>query len=280
MAETEIHRQPVGHQHPFDAVAPGYDAAFTGQPLGRWLRSAVWQAFARAFRAGDAVLDLGCGTGEDACWLAERGVCVTATDAADGMLTVTRAKAAAAGLTAWISFAQLDLNALAMTAPPALPVPTPSRRFDGAYANFGPLNCVADRRAFAGALAALIRPGGMFVAVVMGPLCPWEIAWYLAHGHPRTAIRRFRSGFPSRVGDGSIRVWYPSPGRLRAELDPYFRHVETVGIGTLLPPSDLGHLVSRAPRLFAGLNAVDDRMRGSFLWSRLNDHYLSIFQRR
>ncbi len=94
----------------FDAAATSYDADFTETQLARWLRETVQAHLAAAFGPGDHVLELGCGTGEDAIWLARRGVRVTATDVSQSMLDVAQHKAAAAGLSALIDFAAIDLS--------------------------------------------------------------------------------------------------------------------------------------------------------------------------
>ncbi|HYI15881.1 MAG TPA: methyltransferase domain-containing protein [Thermomicrobiales bacterium] len=292
---------------PFDAVATGYDAAFTSQRLGQWLREMVWERLAASFAPGQHVLELGCGTGEDAIWLAQRGVHVTATDASPAMLAETQRKVEQAGVRDWVTVAELDMNALA---PPGKPLPNPSPakggaldsewqkplpsqgrgwggvcrddglQFDGAYSNFGPLNCVQDRPALFNMLAQSIRPGGRLVLVVMGPVCPWEIGWFLGHGNLRAARRRFRAGAEARVGDSTLRVWYPSQRRLRAELEPSFRTLEVAGIGLLLPPSDMGGLVNRAPKLAERLARIDRRMAHTLPWRWLNDHYLLVLERR
>jgi hypothetical protein len=153
--------------------------------------------------------------------------------------------------------------------------------YDGAFSNFGALNCLPDRRPVAEALADWVRPGGRVVLVVMGPLCPWEVAWHLLHGEARTAFRRLQPGVEAHVGMGAtVRVWYPSPRRLRTEFAPYFRHLETVGIGALLPPPYLDHLVERWPRMFETLALLDRRLERMFPWTWLNDHYLAVFERR
>ncbi|RMF27610.1 MAG: class I SAM-dependent methyltransferase, partial [Chloroflexi bacterium] len=185
----------------FDAVAASYDATFTHTPLGRRLREAVWTHLAAAFRPGHHVLELGCGTGEDALWLARRGVRVTATDASPAMLAIARHKAEAARLTDRITCARLDLAAPEREWPSG---PIPRRGpYDGAFANFGVLNGLPDRRPLAQALARWVRPGGQVILVVMGPLCPWEIGWHLLHGQVRTALRRFRSGVEAHIGGGA-----------------------------------------------------------------------------
>ena len=110
---------------PFDVAAASYDADFTETQLARWLRETVQAHLATAFGPGDHVLELGCGTGEDAIWLAQRGVRVTATDVSQSMLNVAQRKAAAAGLTALIDFAAIDLSSLPVTLHHSSPSHTP-----------------------------------------------------------------------------------------------------------------------------------------------------------
>jgi len=258
---------------PFDAVAARYDAEFTRTRLGRWLRAAVWEFLGASFAAGQRVLEVGCGTGEDAVWLASRGVRVVATDAAPGMLEVARRKAEAAGVAERVRIEPLDL-----TEPDALR--WGSGAFDGAFSSFGALNCVARRRPVAAVLARWVRPGGRVVLVVMGPLCPWEMAWHLLHGEMRTAFRRFHAGAPVRVGDGpTVRIWYPSPRRLRTEFSPHFRLLETSGIGVVLPTSALCGVVERRPRLFAVLARLEARVARRFPAPWMSDHCLLVLER-
>jgi SAM-dependent methyltransferase len=273
----------------FDAAADAYDAGFTHRRLGGWLRRAVWRQLVGCFQPGQTVLELGCGTGEDACWLARRGVHVTATDASPRMLHVARAKLERqSGLRGRVHTARLDLAAPTLDDDLARIAGGMERRpgrafaapFDGVLSNFGALNCLADRRPLATALARVVRPGGRIVLVVMGPACPWEIAWHLAHGDPRTAFRRFRAGVVAHVGGGqTVRVWYPSPGRLHRELAPHFRPLALVGLGVWLPPSHLGGLVESRPRLFRALARLDRRLGTVFPSTWLNDHYLTVLER-
>ncbi len=266
---------------PFDTVAAEYDAAFTEHRLGRWLRAAVWDRLEAAFAPGDHVLELGCGTGEDAVYLAQRGVRVHATDGADAMLEIARGKAEIQGVGDRITFEQHDLVSLDPNNPPTPPHShTPKQKYDGCFSNFGALNSLPDRRPLAEALARWIRPGGRLVLVVMGPLCPWEWGWYLARGRVRTAFRRFRPGGVAHIGEGAtMRVWYPSPRRLRKEFGPYFRPLQTTGIGVLLPPTFARGLVDRRPGFFERLAALDRRAGRVFPGAWLNDHYLTIFER-
>ncbi|MBI2568426.1 MAG: radical SAM protein [Candidatus Schekmanbacteria bacterium] len=297
---------------PFDGAAETYDRDFASHPLGTHLRAIVRRHLAKAFGGGASttILELGCGTGEDAIWLAGHGHSVVATDASTAMLGIAGAKAAAvpgggsAGATgkdAGVTFAVLDLSAIAgdssdgasesgshraaTPAPPPMPESETMNRlptlFDGAFSSFGALNCVPDRRAVAAFLARRVRPGGRLVLVLMGPFCPWELLWHLAHGRLADAFRRWRRGAPAQVpGGAQVRVWYPTPYRLARDFSPWFHHCYTASAGSFLPPTYLARVVEGRPRLMrvlAGLERIAGRI---FPFTWLNDHYVCVLERR
>lgn len=256
---------------PFDALSKEYDRTFSQTALGQWLRSQVQEKLARHFSAGDHILELGCGTGEDALWLARREVAVTATDQSMLMLEQTRNKVAAAGMTHLVQTRQLDLNDLETDF---------GKRFDGIFANFGVLNCVEDRRRLARNLAGWVRPGSNALFVLMNPFCPWEFFWYLAHGRVGQSVRRLQRRLSvSLPGGQRVEVSYPRPGRIAAEFSPAFKMLSLHGLGTFLPPSYLSHLVDRYPALFKYLWRLEKRTAAAFPWTRLNDHYIITLQR-
>ena len=65
----------------FDDLAREYDAEFTTTALGSVLRAMVWKRYEHCFAGREHLLEIGCGTGEDAVHLARRGYRVLATDA-------------------------------------------------------------------------------------------------------------------------------------------------------------------------------------------------------
>jgi ubiquinone/menaquinone biosynthesis C-methylase UbiE len=74
----------------FDSVAPRYDELFTSTPVGRFQRMVIWKQAVKAFRPGSRVLELNCGTGQDAIFLARSGIVVTACDASPEMIKQAR----------------------------------------------------------------------------------------------------------------------------------------------------------------------------------------------
>ena len=255
---------------PFDPLAAGYDAEFTATPLGTLLRQAVQRRLDARFAAGDRVLEIACGTGEDAVHLGRRGVRVLATDAAEAMVERTREKVAAAGLAGIVEPRRLAIEELATLTGSFSP-------FDGAFSAFGGLNCVADLPAVARDLAALVRPGAALLLCVMGPLVPWEWAGFLGRGEPGKAFRRLRrGGVPWR----GVTVRYPTPASLRRAFAPAFRSVQLSAVNALLPPTEWEGWAARHPRLLSRLARWERRLETVPPLPWLADHYLLELARR
>ena len=252
----------------FNRLAESYDQTFTHTRLGRLLRSRVWEQLEHHFSPGQRILDLACGTGEDAVWLLRHGFNVTAADGAEKMLALASDKANRSGF---------PLNTIQITLQSVIAGDLAEGPFDGILCDFGGLNTLPDRCLMGKALHSLATPNGKLVVVVMGPLCPWEILGHLIRGRPKAAFRRFQSPTAMNTRGIPTPVWYPSPARLRNELAPQFLHLRTESLGFFLPPTDFSALVEHWPRCFTFLDRLDRLTAGStFGWG---DHFLSVFQR-
>jgi demethylmenaquinone methyltransferase/2-methoxy-6-polyprenyl-1,4-benzoquinol methylase len=137
----------------FAGVAPRYD-------LLNHLLSAnldvVWRrkaALALGLPPGAEVLDLCCGTGDQAVALAKRGARVAAADFCVPMLAIARHK-----------FGRRAAPRPDPLAADALALPFRARRFAGATVSFG-LRNVADLDAALRQLAGVLRPGGRLVVL-------------------------------------------------------------------------------------------------------------------
>jgi SAM-dependent methyltransferase len=266
---------------PFDKIAPVYDREFSETSLGRSLRAATWGYLIEAFSPGDRVLDMGCGTGVDACMLASRGILVTAIDQSQAMLDVTGRLAELEGVADSVLTRKIDMSDWSaedlVDVSPELAV----RALDGAYSNFGALNCVENLDQVSAVLASILRTGSRAVFVVMSPVCLWEIFWHLMHAQPRAAIRRLRGGGLAHAGEGeSVRVWYPSPFRLSRSFERDFRRIELSPLGSFLPPTYLADLVDRRPALFKKLAGLEERTRRLPFLPYLSDHYVVVLERK
>ncbi|HVO42760.1 MAG TPA: class I SAM-dependent methyltransferase [Aggregatilineales bacterium] len=251
----------------FDHIGARYDDEFTNTELSRWFRRRVWERLGVLFSPGDRVIELGCGTGEDAVWLAKRGVRVLATDGSPAMLAETARKAEAENVGSMVETRLLDLVDAAHW---TLDEPG---SFDGAYSNYGPLNCVGDRRAIGTQLARAIRHGGKVGLGVIGPWCPWEVCWHGIHGDLRTATRRLRGSTTAHLDGRYFQVYYPTPGRLLHDFGADFRRSLLWGLGVFLPPSDLYKPVGRRPWLAKPLLAMERLTAPYWPFKYLGDHF-------
>ncbi|MGI5171649.1 class I SAM-dependent methyltransferase [Spirillospora sp. CA-253888] len=121
------------------------DRLFSGRPNG------VLVAEAADLPPGQA-LDVGCGEGADALWLARHGWRVTAVDISRTALE--RAAAAAADVAGRVAWARADLTALS----------PPAGAFDLVSVQYFPLPRRPGHRALRGLLAA-VAPGGTLLVV-------------------------------------------------------------------------------------------------------------------
>lgn len=258
------------HSAPFDAIAGRYDDIFTESNIGRAQRQSVWSDFERRFRAENRVLEIGCGTGVDACFLARRGIKVVACDHSPGMIAVATRRVRERGLQNLVK--PVLCNAEDLTG-------FGSGRFDGAFSNFGAMNCIRDLRPVAENLHRLLKPGAPLLLCCLGPCCLWEIVWFLASGQPRKAFRRLRHGDEARIAGGApVQVHYPAVGSIARMFAPWFRLKSVKGVGLVVPPS---YLEAWAVRFRRGL---DFAVRCDLWLARcpgvrlLSDHLLLEFE--
>lgn len=265
--------QAPAYSSPFDSIADKYDVTFSWSAIGKAQRDAVWVELMKSFRPGNRILDIGCGTGVDARFLAEHGMDVVACDSSERMLQVAEQRMNA--LPRPSGSVQLRLL-------PAEKISSlGGETFDAALSNFGAVNCVGDIAKLATDLAVLLKPRASFLLCLMGPVCMWETAWYLLHGNVAKAFRRFhREGVEAKVGDGGVfRLRYPSVATVRDAFAPEFRLKAIRGVGVAVPPSYLESWAGRYPGLLR-VAANVDHLLGCCPGIRMAaDHVLLRFER-
>ena len=255
----------------FDAIAQAYDHVFTESAIGRAQRGAVWREIDRCFAPGERVLEINCGTGIDALFLASRGVHVDAFDVSPEMVRVARANQLRAAIEGHVSFARLateELHRVVCT-------------YEGALSNFGGLNCVADISAAATQLARLVIPGGRVLICLAGAACAWEVAWYGAQGRFDRAFRRLRRHADGHVSGGKVvPVFYPTARQLTQTFAPWFELERLRGIGVLVPPTYVEAHARRYPRLLIAAERADRWLGRTPAVRALADHIVLVFRRR
>lgn len=178
--------------------APGrYDAGMCWLTLGRDAR--VREALARAVRPGDAVLEIGCGTGALTERLVARGARVAAVDQSPEMLDRARARLSrrsadaqgetdATGSVTWSEHTAAEIDGL------------PAARFDACVAAFALSEMsAAERRYVLEAMRERLRPGGVLAVGDEGvPRRPAARALAAALRAPQAVLAWLLAGSVSR----------------------------------------------------------------------------------
>jgi len=262
----------------FDEAARRYDADAANNHMMLWLRRESLRHLFRAFNAGDNVLEIGCGTGDEAIALARRGVHMLATDASAEMIKVTRQKIRAAKLSA----RDIKTRVLPVERLVQLIDERGAGSFDGAYSSLGVLNCTPDLAVAAGSLALLVKPQGTLVISLLNKYCLWEILWYLAARKPRLAFRR-RSGHTRGTalpGGPLMDVYYWPVREIEQAFAPWFEVRTRRAMPWALPPTYATGPLARWPLLFSLLRRIERNTARLWPFYKLGDHVHLVMVRR
>jgi ubiquinone/menaquinone biosynthesis C-methylase UbiE len=238
----------------FDPVAPVYDTQFGTNPIGLYFRHVVQEKARLAFPRGGRVVDLGCGTGEDAFFLASLGLDVMAVDPSPGMIERARAKAAARNV------AGVRFEVLA-----AEEVGSLGGSFDGVFSNFGALNC-AELQRVGTALGSVVRRGARIVCSVIGPRpLPGLLQQALT-------ARPARSAEAPRIGGARVPCRALSFREVREGLGSGFAWRGCAALGVLVPAPAHEDWARRNPMAFGLLAAAEGLVRAWPVARGLGDH--------
>jgi SAM-dependent methyltransferase len=256
----------------FDSVAAAYGRSNAENSILCDMRRLTLAVLTAQVPPGARMLDLGCGPGADAETLGSAGYRVTAIDSSPRMVAQARQRIAHARLEHAVDVHRLDIADLDRL---------PSMPYDAAYSNFGPLNCVVDLERAAAAIASRLRPGGVLVASVLGRVCPWEIALYLARGdRARASIRFARELVPVPLNGQTVWTRYYTPAEFeRMFAAAGFEHVHLRALGLFVPPPYLNAFADRHPRLTAALQRLEDAAGGWPGVRSLGDHFLIVLRK-
>jgi SAM-dependent methyltransferase len=244
----------------FDALADSYDDAFTNSLVGQSQRSEVWYRLGKVLGNSPLrILELNCGTGEDAIRFAQLGHAVTATDISPEMIRVAKSKNAP------VDFHVLD----------ARNIEDEKQPFDLVFSNFGGLNFLseAELKDFTQNLDNRLVPGGKFVLVLIHSYCFWEMMYFSLRFRFGKAFRRQR-----RKSDykGSP-VYYYSQKDVR-KIFSGFQLLSSCPVGVITPPSydeKFLRFFWRKPRIQHSERKAE-RLAAKLIGA---DHWMYVFQK-
>ena len=245
----------------FDSLAASYDRGFGLSPTGRLFRFRVAERVMSGSPPFARVLDIGCGTGEDAIWLAGQGCAVHGIDESPKMIEAAMARARECGSSATFECR----SAQSLSGEPA--------RFDVVISNFGALNCV---------------PLATWAALVPGLLTVWGRAFVVLMGR-KPLPEGVRRGFgvadrgraaQVRIGPSLVDVHYELAAAVRRALAPSATVSRVEALGCLVPGPGYEGFARRHPILVGVLAMAETLVRRAPVFQGRGDHTLFEFQRR
>jgi len=250
----------------FDIAAVQYDDTFTFSNIGKAQRQRVFTYLDPLLKKGETlnILELNCGTGEDAISFSKLNHQVIATDISKNMIAVAKAKKYADNL----SFQVLDINAMTNN--------SFDRHFDLIFSNFGGLNCLSKPQLekFITTSADLLVPNGKLIIVMMPKHCFWEKMYFSLKGNFLKAQRRNTDQSLNVNVDGiNVKTWYYNPKEIISLTKKAFTLNKIKPIGLTIPPSYFENsMLAKQPLLtiFKGLDAI---ITGSY-FAKYADHFL------
>ena len=265
----------MNEQAAFDVLAADYDTSFSQSLTGQAQRAVSRQRL-QSFLAGKGmlrILEINCGTGEDAWWLASLGHTVVATDQSDYMIQEAKQKGSSG--TSNPSFITCSFDQLGPT--------LQHERFDLVFSNFAGLNCISPAQLVTlnQELQQLLTKDGHIAAVIFGKYCWWETCYYLLKADGRNAFRRWTSKpVAARLTDNiSQPVYYYSISRFMKSMQQ-FSLLEKKPVGLFIPPSYMEHSMRRNRRVFGLLVKLESLTRVISLCSALADHTYLLLKKR
>jgi len=255
----------------FDGLAEVYDEIFTNSLVGRAQRDEVWRTIERIFTVDDRILELNCGTGEDALFMAKRGNTVFACDASMQMIVAARQRLSKESSALPVEFCHMPIERIGGI--------VSEKKFDGVLSNFSGLNCVADLREVAANLSQVVRDGGKLLLCLSTRFCLAEMIYYLAQGNTRKAFRRCGGKASAVVGGIKMPIYYPTLRQLRKYFEPYFVVKSYSGVGVAIPPSYCEGWARRHDGLFEHLRSLERKLASVPLLRVSGDHILIRFEK-
>jgi len=251
----------------FNKQAALFDELYSTNGIVQYKRKRVRDHVDRFLNPGSKILELNCGTGEDALYFAQHGHYVHATDLSQGMQEVLLQKISSASLTdkvSWELCSFTQLEKLKNKGP-----------YDLIFSNLAGLNCTGELAKVLRSFPPLLKPGGIIILVLLPKFCLWETL-LVVKGKFKTAFRRFFSfsGRNAKIEGESFRCWYYNPSFIKRHVKKEFDLLALEGLCTLVPPSYIEDFAEKYPKTFTALKSKEEKWKAKWPWRSIGDYYI------
>ena len=240
----------------FDIAAQTYDQSFTNTKIGKAQRNSVYKVLSKHLHHIKDILEINCGTGEDAIWLAQQNFNVLATDISKKMIAVGKTKNQYQNLT----FDQLDIT--------SIDEKNDLGTFGLVFSNFGGLNCLPKDalQTFLTNISKHLTKKGKLVLVIMPKNTLWEQGYFLLKGKFSNIFRRKKEMAIANVDGENIPTYYYNPKDIVNLAKTNFNFIESKPIGFFIPPSYLEPFFQNKSSFFNILKYLENRIKNKLFF--------------
>ena len=251
----------------FDQAAANYDEAFTQTDIGKLQRALVYVELSKHLTSVQNILEINCGTGEDAIWFAQQNFNVTATDISPKMIDVAKSKAN-------LNFAVADINSITTT--------FAGSTFDLLFSNFGGLNCLSESELehFFSHIDTILSEKGKLALVIMPKNTLWEQLYFLAKAQFSKISRRKKASVIANVDGENVTTYYYNPKDIVNLSEANFETIAVKPIGFFVPPSYLNGFFKNKKGILKFLNRLEQGIKNCSSLSKYADHFIIVLQKR
>jgi ubiquinone/menaquinone biosynthesis C-methylase UbiE len=256
----------------FDNAAFNYDSTFTNSVIGRIQRDLVYEHLSLLLQENpkQKILEINCGTGEDAIWLAKQDHEVIATDISSKMIDVALSKSKPTN----VKFLQADIKMINADFEP--------NTFNIVFSNFGGLNCLSSEElsSFFKSIDDVLMPNGKLILVIMPKNTLWEQLYFLLKIDFKKIFRRTKDHVIAHVDGEKVKTFYYNPKDILTLADTTFKLFGLKPIGFFIPPSYLNPFFNNKPKVISVLHSLEQSIKNASYLARFSDHYLIVLQKK
>lgn len=258
----------------FDSAAEEYDFTIGNNFINTWIRKRSISELLRWTSSDHTLLEIGCGTGQEAIEISKHVKRIIATDISTKMIEILSLK---------LKYRKLEGKIIPIKIPAAeiyrVRELLPDLEINGCYSFNGPLNCEPNIKAFAKHLWEILASPGYFICSIRNTICmSEEISHILSLQFKKLAPRRIQPIMVS-VGGTDIPAFYYPPHSFAKSFEPYFELKKLIGLPALLPPAYLNDYYIRFRQYTSILEKIEELLSCRFPFNLLGDQTLFVFQK-
>jgi len=250
-----------------DEIAEKYDSILSKNRFSEVLRPVFQNILMQNIHHGDYILDLGCGTGEDAIFLAQKGVNVTGVDISPKMIEIAGKKADTKDFNKNLQFFCDDMEIF---------ISENTNKFDAIISNFNAVNYIRDLNSFSAHVSTALNKDGKLIFTVLNKISASEVFYNFVRLNLKRSWKAIFNRKELLLTD--LNIFFP--GLFSNFFKNHFYIKRITGIGIFIPPHNLTGMYDKLSFVLPLLLRLEKLTASVFPFYCLSDHYIIEMQKK